>query len=109
MRSDRVTNLHPSSLTLGFIPGTDAAPLIVAKEKDFFARYGLTVTLSCKKDWAEIEKGLLEYRLDAAQALYAMPLLAQLGKQYAPLISLMVLNLNGSAIALTQQAWKEDV
>jgi nitrate/nitrite transport system substrate-binding protein len=101
--------LEKTYLTLGFVPGTDAAPLIIAKEKGFFTKYGLTVALSRKKDWAEIEKGLLEYRLDAAQTLYAMPLLAQLGKQYAPLISLMVLNLNGSAIALTQQAWKEDV
>lgn len=46
-------------------------------------------------------------QLDAAQAPFALPMSAQLGKQKASLISLMNLNLNGSAIILTQKAWEK--
>ncbi len=94
------------NLSLGFVPMVDAAPLIVAQEKGFFSRYGLTVSLRRFPAWKEIESGLLEWRLDAAQAPFALPLRAQLGKQQASLISLMNLNLNGGAIALTQKAWQ---
>ncbi|OKH21314.1 nitrate transport protein, NrtC-like protein [Hydrococcus rivularis NIES-593] len=108
-RPSNFDKLEKTSLTLGYVPMTDAAPLIVAQEKGFFSRYGLTVTLSKQASWEEIEKGLLEWRFDAAQALYGMPMLAQLGAKAASMVALMTLNLNGSAIALSQKAWKADI
>lgn len=101
--------LEKSNLTLGFLPVADAAPLIVAREKGLFARYGLTVNLSRQSTWADIEQGLLTWRFDAAQAPFALPLSVQLGAQAAPLISLMVLNLNGGAITLGKQAWQAGI
>lgn len=100
-------SLEKTNLILGFVPTVDAAPLIIAQEKGFFDRYGLTVTLKRQASWEAIEQGLLGWQLDAAQAPFALPLLAQLGKKEASLISLMNLNLNGSAITVTQKAWEK--
>ncbi|MEL4894102.1 CmpA/NrtA family ABC transporter substrate-binding protein [Crocosphaera sp. Alani8] len=97
--------LEKSNLILGFVPNTDAAPLIVAQEKGFFERYGLSVTLKRFNNWEGVKEEVLGWKMDAAQLPYAFPMMAQLGKESAPLISLMTLNLNGSAITLTQKAW----
>ena len=101
--------LEKTDLSIGFIPLTDCAPLVIAKEKGFFSRYGLNVTLYKQPDWQAIKQGFLEGRFDAAQALFAMPLFAQLEAKTSPMISLMVLNLNGSAITLDQKAWNADI
>ncbi|XTZ20136.1 MAG: ABC transporter substrate-binding protein, partial [cyanobacterium endosymbiont of Rhopalodia fuxianensis] len=98
--NNKFGSLEKTNLILGFVPTTDAAPLIIAQEKGFFKRYGLEVTLKRRSSWGAIEKGLLSWQLDAAQAPFALPMSAQLGKQKAPLISLMNLNLNSSAITL---------
>ncbi|XLQ11737.1 MAG: ABC transporter substrate-binding protein [cyanobacterium endosymbiont of Epithemia adnata isolate EadnSB Bon19] len=100
-------SLEKTNLILGFVPTTDAAPLIIAQEKGFFQRYGLKVKLKRRSSWEVIEKGLLSWQLDAAQAPFALPMFAQLGKHKAPLISLMNLNLNGSAITFTKKAWEK--
>jgi nitrate/nitrite transport system substrate-binding protein len=101
--------LEKTNLTIGYVSMTDAAPLIVAQEKGFFSRYGLSVTLRKQANWNEIEKGLVEWRLDAAHAPYGMPLQARLSSQETPILALMVLNLNGSAIALTPKTWQAQI
>jgi len=101
--------LEKTNLTIGFVPTTDCAPLIIAKEQGFFERYGLKVSLSKQDDWQAIEKGLLENRFDASAALLGMPMLAQLAPEAAPMISLMVLNLNGNSITLSPKAWKASI
>lgn len=97
--------LEKPNLILGYVPNGDAAPLIVAQENGFFERYGLSVTLKRLGTWEEVKEELLGWTMDAGQLPYAFPLLAQLGKEEAPLISLMTLNLNSSAITITQKAW----
>ncbi|MDJ0729328.1 MAG: CmpA/NrtA family ABC transporter substrate-binding protein [Crocosphaera sp.] len=97
--------LEKSNLILGFVPNTDATPLIIAQEKGFFERYGLSVTLKRLNSWQGVKDELLGWKMDAGQIPYPFPMMAQLGKEQAPLISLMTLNLNGSAITLTQKAW----
>ena len=101
--------LEKTNLVIGFVPVVASAPLIVAQEQGFFERYGLNVTLSKQTNWSGVQKGLLEYRFDAAQALAAMPMLAQLASTPAPMMSLMVLNLNGGAITLDRKAWQADL
>jgi nitrate/nitrite transport system substrate-binding protein len=100
--------LEKKDLNIGYVALTDAIPLIIAKEQGFFSRYGLNVSLTRQTSWTDIEKGLKEGRFDAAQALYPMPLLAQIDRDVA-MISLMVLNLNGGAITLGERAWKDDL
>ena len=41
-------------LTLGFVPLNDAAPLVVAKERGYFAAEGLEVRLSREVSWATV-------------------------------------------------------
>lgn len=97
--------LEKTYLNLGIIPITESAPLVIAQELGFFARYGLNVSLSKQENWQQIQDGLLDYQLDAAQALYGMPMIAQLGAEAAPMVALMVLNLHGSSITLSPKAW----
>ncbi len=97
--------LEKSNLILGFVPNLDAAPLIIAQQKGFFERYGLSVTLKRLDSWQGVKEEILGWKMDAGQLPYPFPMMAQLGKEKAPLISLMTLNLNGSAITLTQKAW----
>jgi ABC-type nitrate/sulfonate/bicarbonate transport system substrate-binding protein len=92
-----------SALTLGFIPLTDCAPLVVAKAKGFFADEGLDVTLSREASWATIRDKLAVGALDAAHMLAPMALAATLGVGAEPtaLIAPLALNRNGSAITVS--------
>lgn len=97
--------LEKTDITIGTIPVTDCAPLVIAKEKGFFQRYGINVNLSKQLDWQAVQDGLIAGKFDASQALFGMPMLAKLGAAKADMVSLMVLNLNGGAITLSQKAW----
>lgn len=54
---------------IGFVPLTDAAPLIVADALGLFARHGVMVTLSPEAGWAALRDKLAFGSLDAAQLL----------------------------------------
>src|SRR6478672_2538536 len=102
-------NLEKTDLTIGIVPVLDCAPLVVAKEKGLFQKYGLNVTLKQESSWIKIQDGLVKGRLDAAHALYGMPMFTQLGANKAPMVSLMTLNLNGNAIAHSKKAWEAGI
>ncbi len=101
--------IEKKNLTIGYVADNTAIPLIIAQEQGFFEQYGLTVKLVRLNNWGEIEQNLRKWQFDAAHSLFSLPLTAQLSSNYAPIISLMMLNLNGSAIALTPKAWKEGI
>lgn len=98
-----------ASLTLGFIPLTDSAPLIVAKELGFFSQWGLDVTLQKQNSWATLRDKLHAGLLDAAQMLAPMPLASTLGLGCNPtaVITPLVLSLNGNAITLSEKLHQE--
>ena len=54
---------------IGFVPLTDAAPLIVADALGLFARHGVTVSLSAEAGWAALRDKLAFGSLDAAHLL----------------------------------------
>ena len=58
---------------LGFIPLTDCAPLVIAKEMGFFAKYGVDVQLSKEASWAVVRDKILNGELDGAHCLFSMP------------------------------------
>src|SRR5947199_2042091 len=60
-------------IKLGFIPLTDCAPLVIAKEMGFFAKYGVDVQLSKEASWAVVRDKLLNGELDGAHCLFSMP------------------------------------
>ncbi len=99
--------LEKINLNLGFIPLTDCAPLIVAKEKGFFAEEGLeNITLSREPSWKEIARGVADGRLDGAQMVAGMPLSMTIGaggKMPIPVITALVLSRNGNAITLSNK------
>jgi len=105
--------LEKVNLDIGFIPLTDAAPLIVAKEKGFFANHGLEeVTLFREPSWKEIAKGVGTGRLDAAQMLAGMPIALTLGagdKRPLPMVSAITLSRNGNAITFSKKLFNGGV
>jgi nitrate/nitrite transport system ATP-binding protein len=99
--------LEKINLDIGFIPLTDCAPLVVAKEKGFFKEHGLEeVTLSREPTWKAIAEGIGTGRLDAAQMVAGMPLSMTVGaggKSPIPIITALVLSRNGNAITLSKK------
>jgi len=98
--------LEKARLDLGFVPLTDCAPLVVAKEKGFFARHGLEVELSRESSWANVRDKVCTGMLDGAQMLAAMPLLSALeGHACEPMVTGMSLDLNGNAITVSKELY----
>ncbi|MBW4546040.1 MAG: ABC transporter substrate-binding protein [Symplocastrum torsivum CPER-KK1] len=93
---------------LGFIALTDAAPLIIAKEKGLFEKYGMKdVEVVKQASWPvtrdNIELGSASGGIDGAHILSPMPYLMSLGKitkQPVPMYILARLNTNGQAISV---------
>lgn len=94
-------------MRIGFIALTDCAPLIVAKEKGFFERHGLNVTLQREPSWANMRDKVALGALDAAHMLAPMPLAATLGAGgwKKPQVTSFALNLNGNAVTISAQLW----
>lgn len=105
--------LEKVNLEIGFIPLTDCAPLVVAKEKGFFEKYGLDeVILSREPSWKAISEGVATRRLDAAQMTAGMPLAMTLGmngKAPQPVVTGLVLARNGNSITLSKRFYDEGV
>jgi two-component system, oxyanion-binding sensor len=94
-------------LRLGFIPLSDCAVLAIAKEKGFFRRHGLDVTLLREVSWANVRDKVAVGALDGAQMLAGMPIAATAGIDPVapPLITAFSLDLNGNAITVSSALW----
>jgi NitT/TauT family transport system ATP-binding protein/nitrate/nitrite transport system substrate-binding protein len=92
------------NINLGFVPLTDSAPLVVAKELRFFNQWGLNVELHKQNSWATLRDKLHAGVLDAAQMLAPMPIASSLGLgvKACRVITPLVLSLNGNAITLSE-------
>lgn len=90
-------------LRLGFVPLTDAAPIIVAHAEGLFAKRGLAVTLSREVGWATVRDKILYRELDAAHAVAPMAVSTTLGLGCVatPCLTACVLNAHGNAITLS--------
>ena len=99
-----------TSATLGFIALTDASPLIVAKEKGLFAKYGMPdVTVNKQASWGttrdNLELGSGGGGIDGAHILTPMPYLMANGRitknsVKVPMYVMARLNLNGQCISV---------
>ena len=92
-------------IKLGFIPLTDCAPLVAAKELGLFAKYGVDVELSKEASWANVRDKILNGELDGAHCLFSMPFSVYTGiggKAGSEMKIAMVLNNNGQAITLSK-------
>jgi nitrate/nitrite transport system substrate-binding protein len=94
-----------TTVRLGFIPLTDCAPLVAAKELGLFQKYGVEVELSKEASWANVRDKLLNGELDGAHCLFGMPFSVYTGvggKAGSELKIAMVLNNNGQGITLSK-------
>ncbi len=92
---------------LGFIPLTDASPLIIAKEKGFFAKYGMTdVEVLKQTSWPvtrdNLKLGSSGDGIDGAHILSPMPYQISIVDK-VPMYILARLNLNGQAISVANK------
>ncbi len=102
-----------TSVDLGFIALTDAAPLIIAKEKGFFAKEGMPgVELKKQTSWAvtrdNLELGGSRGGIDGAHILSPMPYLLTTGaisksKKPVPMSILARLNTQGQGISASKE------
>jgi bicarbonate transport system substrate-binding protein len=97
---------------LGFIPIFEAAPLIIAQEKGFFAKYGMTgVEVSKQANWGSardnVEIGSVAGGIDGGQWQMPMPYLISEGlitknNVKVPMYVLAMLNTQGNGIAIAK-------
>ncbi|MEO1265548.1 MAG: CmpA/NrtA family ABC transporter substrate-binding protein, partial [Pseudomonadota bacterium] len=96
-----------TTIRAGFIPLTDAAPLIVARTQGFAEREGIDLQLSQETSWATIRDRLAVGQLDVAHALAPLPIAGNLG--LGPLDpSLIVpaaLGFGGNTIVMATRHW----
>lgn len=88
---------------LGFLPLTDSAALIVAREKGFFRAQGLEVELNREASWATVRDKVAVGALDGAHMLAPLALASTLGvgSDPVPLVAPLALNLDGAAVTVS--------
>ncbi|MFW2542338.1 CmpA/NrtA family ABC transporter substrate-binding protein [Primorskyibacter sp. 2E107] len=91
-------------LSVGYIPLTDAAPLIVAQEMGFALEEGISLDLRRAPSWSSLRDMLSFGQVDAAQMLSPVPIAAALGfgGAGAPLSAVSVLSVNGNVIGVSR-------
>lgn len=99
--------VETTTAKLGFIALTDSAPLIIAQEKGFFAKYGMTdVEVSKQKSWPvtrdNLKIGSSGGGIDGAHILTPMPYLLTMNDK-VPMYLLARLNINGQAISVAEK------
>jgi nitrate/nitrite transport system substrate-binding protein len=99
--------VETTTAKLGFIALTDSAPLIIAKEKGFFTKYGMTdVEISKQKSWPvtrdNLKIGSSGGGIDGAHILSPMPYLLTINDKI-PMYLLARLNINGQAISVAEK------
>ena len=104
-----MATIEKPELNIGFVPLTDSAPLIVAEEMGFFEQEGLQVQLRKQNSWATLRDKLHAGILDAAQMLAPMPIASSLGlgSYEIAVVTPLVLSLNGNAITLSEDLYRE--
>jgi len=100
--------LEKESLKLGFIKLTDMAPLAVALEKGYFEEEGLSVQLEAQANWKVLLDRVVSGELDGAHMLATLPFGTAIGYgTKADIVSAFTLTLNGDAITVSNDVWKQ--
>ena len=99
--------------TLGYIALTDAAPLIIAKEKGFFAKHGMPdVEVAKQASWGATRDNIVlggeRGGIDGAHILTPLPYLISTGRvtqnnQPVPMVILARLNTNGQGLSVADK------
>lgn len=101
-----------TKVRLGYLPIVEAAPLIIAKEKGFFDKYGMTdLEISKQANWGSardsVKIGTSAGGIDGGQWQMPMPYLISEGiitdNLKIPMYVLLQLNTQGNAIAIADK------
>jgi len=97
------------SIDLGFVALTDAAPLIVAKERGLFGKEGLDVSLHREVSWATVRDKVSAGVFQGAHMLAPLAIAARLGlgAERSDVIAPMSLNAHGATIGVSAQLASE--
>ncbi len=98
-----------TELSAGFLPLTDSAILIAAKERGFASDEGIALDLIRETSWANVRDKLAVGQFEIAHALAPMPIAANLGLTPfdTRLIAPMALGLGGNAITVSNRLLAE--
>ena len=98
--SDRI---EMTDIRIGFVPLADAAPIIMAKERGIFEKFGLNVTLEKVSSWARMRDLLAIGDLQAAHLLAPMVIASVMGLEPGTpaFTTAIALNMNGNAITVS--------
>jgi NitT/TauT family transport system ATP-binding protein len=91
------------SISVGYIPLSDAAPLIAAHEMGFAAQEGIILNLRKAPSWSSLRDMLAFGQVDAAHMLAPVPVASALGLGGAGvrLSAVSVLSVNGTVIGVS--------
>ncbi len=92
-----------AELRFGIIALTDCSPIVIAHEKGYFRKYGITSVVSKGASWAAIRDSLSNGDLQATHMLLGMPLastMGLLGSPPRPMVVPWLVNRNGQSITL---------
>jgi ABC-type nitrate/sulfonate/bicarbonate transport system substrate-binding protein len=99
--------MNGDRLRIGYIPLTDAAALIIAVDKGFAAKEGLTVELVREVSWSNVRDKLNIGLFDAAHLLAPLAVASNLGIGHVKvsLCAPFMLGLNGNAITVSRSLY----
>lgn len=106
-RDEKNTMLEKTNVDLGFIPLNDCASLVIAKEKSYFEKYGLSVNLKKQSSWSGIRDNVMLGALDGAHMLASMPIATTLGigTVKKATITPLTMALNGNGITVSHELY----
>ena len=92
-------------LSVAFLPLTDSAVLVAAKELGFAEAEGIDLTLVRSTSWATVRDRLVFGQVQAAHILAPLAVAVTLGlsQHAAPLAAPFKLNLNGNALTVSAE------
>ncbi|KJZ19663.1 CmpA/NrtA family ABC transporter substrate-binding protein [Loktanella sp. S4079] len=95
--------MNEHTVTCGFLPLIDAAPLIIARELLFAQDEGINLQLIKQPSWSALRDLLALGQIDVAHMLSPMPIAMTLGQSGMPtnVDALMVLSVNGTVIGVS--------
>ncbi|MCG6155175.1 ABC transporter substrate-binding protein [Rubinisphaera sp. ICM_H10] len=100
--------LEKTDLKFGFIKLTDCAPIVIAREKGFFADEGLSVEVVAQPNWKTLLDNVISGNLDGAHMLSGQPIAATIGfGTSAHVITPFTMDLNGNGITVSNSIWEQ--
>lgn len=90
-------------ISIAFLPLTDSAPLVAAREKGFAAEAGIDLVLHKTTSWATLRDRLVYGQVQAAHMLAPLAIAVTLGLSQHPaaLSAPFKLNVNGNALSMS--------